>query len=112
MLRIIETAAMSSPTWPTLEAFVRSQVQRCLQQVLEEEVDAVLGRQQSERRSDDAAAGYRNGYGKPRHLALMNGTITLQRPRVRGLDDRFVSRILPLFQRRTPEVAALLPELY
>ena len=42
----------------------------------------------------------------------MNGTITLQRPRVRGLDDRFVSRILPLFQRRTPEVAALLPELY
>jgi len=42
----------------------------------------------------------------------MNGTITLRRPRVRGLDDRFVSRILPLFQRRTPEVAALLPELY
>jgi transposase-like protein len=112
MRKIIETAATSSPTWPTLEAFVRSQVQRCLQQVLEEEVDAVLGRQQSERRSDDAAAGYRNGYGTPRHLALMNGTITLQRPRVRGLDDRFVSRILPLFQRRTPEVAALLPELY
>lgn len=112
MSKIIETAATSSPTWPTLEAFVRSQVQRCLQQVLEEEVDAVLGRQKSERRSEDAAAGYRNGYGKPRHLALMNGTITLQRPRVRGLDDRFVSRILPLFQRRTPEVAALLPELY
>ncbi|MDP1861609.1 MAG: hypothetical protein Q8K82_23290 [Gemmatimonadaceae bacterium] len=39
-------------------------------------------------------------------------TITVQRPRVCGLDERFVSRILPLFQRRTPEVAALLPQLY
>jgi len=65
MLRIIETAAMSSPTWPTLEAFVRSQVQRCLQQVLEEEVDAVLGRQQSERRSDDAAAAIATATGSP-----------------------------------------------
>lgn len=112
MSKINEAAIASSPTWPTLEAFVRSHVQRCLQQVLEEEVDAVLGRHKSERRTDEAAPGSRNGYGKPRQLALMNGTITLQRPRVRGLDDRFVSRILPLFQRRTPEVAALLPELY
>lgn len=110
--KIIETAVPSSPTWPTLEAFVRTQVQRCLQQVLEEEVDAVLGRSKSERRSPDTTSGYRNGYGKPRQLARLNGTITRQRPRVRGLDERFVSRILPLFQRRTPEVAALLPELY
>ena len=36
----------------------------------------------------------------------------MRRPRVRNLDERFVSRILPLFQRRTPEVAHLLPELY
>jgi transposase-like protein len=43
---------------------------------------------------------------------LLNGTITLRRPRVRGLDERFVSRILPLFQRRAPEVTALLPELF
>ena len=42
----------------------------------------------------------------------MNGTITVRRPRVRDLEDRFVSRLLPLFQRRTQEVSALLPELY
>lgn len=42
----------------------------------------------------------------------MNGTITVRRPRVRDLEARFVSRRLPLFQRRAPEVAALLPELY
>jgi len=42
----------------------------------------------------------------------MNGTITVRRPRVRDLEERFVSRLLPLFQRRTPEVTALLSELY
>lgn len=40
------------------------------------------------------------------------GTITLRRPRVRGLKERFESRILPLFARRTKEVSELLPELY
>ena len=31
----------------------------------------------------------------------MNGTITLRRRRVRGLEERFVSRILPWCPRRT-----------
>src|SRR5919204_3441546 len=43
---------------------------------------------------------------------MLNGTITIQRPRVRGLDARFESAPLPLFKRRTKEVSALLPELY
>jgi putative transposase len=42
----------------------------------------------------------------------MNRTITVRRRRVRGLDAHFESRILPLFQRRTPDVATLLPERY
>jgi putative transposase len=73
----------------------------------------LLGSAPSERRSlVDAQSGYRNGYGKPRKLTLSNGTITLQRPRVRGMEQRFVSRLLPLFQRRTKEVGQLLPQLY
>ena len=36
----------------------------------------------------------------------------VRRPRVRGLEERFESRILPLFKRRTREVGSLLPELY
>jgi transposase-like protein len=78
---------------------------------LDEEVDDLLGRGRHERRAAEAV-GYRNGYGKPRQVALMNGTITVRRPRVRGLDARFESRILPLFQRRTPEVTKRLPALY
>ncbi len=59
----------------------------------------------------DAPAGFRNGHGKPRKLALTIGTITVWRPRVRGLAERFSSRVLPLFQRRTRQVGELLPRL-
>ena len=80
---------------------------------LPEEVTELLGREKSERRSTvDSAEGYRNGYGKPRRLAMSSGTITLRRPRVRGVEERFESRVLPLFARRTKELGALLPELY
>lgn len=103
----------SRPVWESLEAFARQGVQRLLQQLLEDEVEQVLGRQRSARRDGiDAAPGYRNGHGKPRRLSLSSGTVTVRRPRVRGLEARFESRLLPLFKRRTEEVGRLLPELY
>lgn len=55
--------------------------------------------------------GYRNGYGKPRRLTLSCGTIQVRRPRVRDLEERLESRILPRFVRRTREVRELIPEL-
>jgi putative transposase len=103
----------SSPIWERLEAFVREQVQRLLQALLEEEITVLLGRPKSARRGGvDAPKGLRNGYGKPRRLSLSVGTLTVCRPRVRGLGDRFVSQVLPLFKRRTREVGELLPQLY
>jgi putative transposase len=103
----------SSEMWERLEAFVREQIQRFIQALLEEEVTALLGRPKSARRATvDVAAGMRNGYGKPRRLSLTAGTITVRRPRVRGLAERFVSRVLPRFKRRTREVGELLPQLY
>jgi len=103
----------SMPTWETLEEFVRAKIQATMQAVLEEELTAFLGRGKSERRAGvDPPAGYRNGHGKPRRLALSCGTIRLRRPRARNLDERFESRVLPLFARQSREVNALLPELY
>lgn len=96
-----------------LESWVRSQVQLFIQNLLEEEVTQLLGRSKSERRDEvDAPAGYRNGFAKERKLSLSCGTITVRRPRVRNLEERFESRILPLFVRHTREVGDLLPELY
>ena len=82
-----------------------------MQQLLVEEVTEFLGRAKHQRRGVDMQ-GYRNGYGKPRRLTLRSGTVTVRRPRVRDLDERFESRLLPLFTRRTQEVRDLLPELY
>jgi transposase-like protein len=103
----------STGIWEQLEAMARERVQQFLQWLLEEEVTALVGRRKSERRAAvDAPPVYRNGHGKPRRLAMTCGTVTVKRPRVKGLEERFESRVLPLFQRRTQEVGALLPELY
>jgi transposase-like protein len=108
-----ERKHLSMPFWGDVEAWVREKIQALIQGVLEEEVTELLGRAKSERRQGiDESEGYRNGHGKLRKLTLGAGTITLQRPRVRGLEERFESRVLPLFVRRTQGVSDLIPELY
>jgi putative transposase len=107
----------STVVWETLEGTLRQQVQGWLQDLLEEEVTAFLGRIKSQRRAPDTTAGtppagYRNGHGKPRAVTTPAGTVTVLRPRVRGVDERFASRVLPLFAKRTPAVEELLPQLY
>jgi len=105
-------ALWSSEIWERLEVFVREQVQWFIQALLAEESTALLGRAKSTRRAAvDAPKGLRNGYGKPRRFTLTAGTVIVRRPRVRGLGERFVSRVLPLFKRRTREVGELLPQL-
>src|ERR1044071_8543660 len=101
----------ASRTWERLEDFVRDHVQQFIQALLEEEVTELLGRTKAARREAvDASSGYRNGYGKPRRLTLTSGTITVRRPRVRDLNECFVSRVLPLFKRQTKEEGLLVAQ--
>ena len=103
----------SRPEWDQLEDWLRGQVQGMVQYMLEEEVTEFLGRLKSERRSNaDNDSGYRNGYAPARKLTLSSGTIRVRRPRVRDTEERFVSRLLPLFVSRTARVSELIPELY
>ena len=103
----------SRPEWDHLDDWLRGQVQGMVQYMLEEEVTEFLGRLKSERRSDaDNDSGYRNGYAPARKLTLSSGTIRVRRPRVRDTEERFVSRLLPLFVSRTAKVSELIPELY
>jgi putative transposase len=96
-----------------LEVLVREHVQWLIQALLEEAITALLGRATSTRRAAvDAPKGLRHGYGKPRRFTLTAGTGSVRRPRVRGLGERFVSRVLPLVKRRPREVGELLPQLY
>lgn len=110
---IIEREPSSRPEFEHLEGWLRGQIQVLIQDVLEEEVTEFLGRARSVRRSvSDSDAGYRNGYGRPRRLTLSSGTIQVRRPRVRDTEERFESRLLPLFVHRSRQVDELLPELY
>ncbi len=109
----IESGLASRPEWEHLEEWLRGQMQGLIQDLLEQEVTEFLGRTRSVRRSEsDNDAGYRNGYAPPRRLTLSSGTIRVRRPRVRDTEERFESRLLPLFVHRTREVADLIPELY
>jgi putative transposase len=96
-----------------LEEFARGKIREHLQDLLEQEVTEWLGRDKSERKGNPLEQpGYRNGYGKTRRFTMSLGTIEIRRPRVRNLDERFVSKVLPLFKRQTEAVRGLIPELY
>lgn len=110
---ITETVQPSRATYEVLEEMVRLKVQEYIQEILEDEIRVFLGRNKSERiKLIDATPGYWNGHGKTKKFSVMNGTITVRRPRVRGTKERFESRIIPFFKRRSKEVGQLLPELY
>ena len=96
-----------------LEEYARGKIREHLQDLLEQEVIEWLGREKSERKIHPLEQpGYRNGYGKTRRFTMSLGTVEIRRPRVRSLDERFESRILPMFKRQTEAVRALIPELY
>ena len=110
---ITGTARPSRATYEVLEEMVRLKVQEYIQEILEDELTEFLGRKKSERvKMVDGTPGYRNGHGKSKKFTLMNGTIAVRRPRVRSTEDRFESKIIPFFKRRSKEVGQLLPELY
>src|SRR4051812_4631917 len=109
----LQAAASKKVVWENLESFARGQVQQFIQALLEEEMTELLGRAKSERRAEPQSRPvYRNGHGQLRRVSLTSGTVEVRRPRVRGLQEQFESRVLPLFARRTSEVAELLPQLY
>ncbi|MFQ5870202.1 MAG: IS256 family transposase [Candidatus Zixiibacteriota bacterium] len=108
-----EGAESKESFYECLEELARQKIQRFLQDLLEQEVTELMGREKHQRKGNlKEEKGYRNGHGKVRRFTMSMGTIEVRRPRVRNLEERFVSKVLPLFKRQTQEVRELLPELY
>ena len=108
-----EDAQSKGIFYDELEAYAREKIREHLQDLLEVEVTEWLGREKGARKQNRLdQPEYRNGYGKPRRFSLSMGTVEIRRPRVRNLEERFASRVLPLFKRQTKQVRDLLPELY
>jgi putative transposase len=103
---------------PALDAIAQAGAQAMLRQALEAEVAAYLDRQQ-QRDAQGHALVVRNGKARARKVTCGAGTLTVEAPRVndrrvdaQGQRQRFTSRILPPYMRRSPKVAEVLPVLY
>ena len=90
-----------------LEEVGRLTVRLLMQQAVEAEVDVFLGRRRYEARSEDHPAGYRNGWQPPAAVKTTMGPVELQRPKLRGTDERFCSQLFGLGVTRTNALEAL-----
>jgi putative transposase len=77
-----------------LEDVARLGARLIMQTALEAEVAEFLGRSRYQRRTEvpDARPGSRNGYC-PTTVKTTAGPVTLERPKLRGTDEKFVSRL-------------------
>jgi putative transposase len=116
----------ATATWPTpptpfaggdwfdpLEEAVRSQVRAFIEELLEEELEAALGRGRYERGA--ASNGRRHGH-RPRQLVTTFGPLGLSVPRARLADERgeqeWRSALLPAYKRLSHRAEALIAEAY
>jgi putative transposase len=88
-----------------VEEVARLGARLLLQTALEAEVTAFLGRDRYQR-DPQSAAGYRNGH-QPITVKTTSGPVTLARPKLRGTDQRFASRLLGAHVTRTNALEAL-----
>ncbi len=96
-----------------LEEAVRSQVRALIEQLLEEELEAALGRGRYERGA--ISNGRRHGH-RPRQLVTTFGPLDLSVPRARLRDEvgeqEWKSALLPAYQRLSRRAEALIAEAY
>src|ERR1700675_3121690 len=102
-----------------LDEIALAGARRMLMAALKTEAADYVERHRDERDAEGRALVVHNGRSKGRKLTLGAGTVELKAPRVndrrhdeQGRRQRFSSRILPPYMRRSPKVAEVLPILY
>ena len=91
-----------------MEDVARLGARLLIQTAVETEVDEFLGRARYERRSavEDARPGLRSGFCSTT-VKTTAGPVTVARPKLRGTDDRFVSRLFGTAVTRTNALQSL-----
>jgi hypothetical protein len=121
MLKVVENGALGEGhgEFSELDEIARAGARRMLMVALKTEADDYVERHREERDETGRALVVHNGRSQGRKLTLGTGTVELRPSRVndRRLDEhgqrqRFNSRILPPYMRRSPKVAEVLPILY
>ena len=90
-----------------LEDIARLTVRLMMQTAIEAEVDEFLGRARYERRGDEDRPGSRNGFQPPTAVKTTMGPVELQRPKLRGADEAFCSRLFGAGVTRTNALESL-----
>jgi putative transposase len=90
-----------------LEDVARLSVRLVFQTALEVEVEEFLGRAWYERRDDADRPGSRNGHQPPMTVKTTMGAVELQRPKLRGTDQAFCSRLFGAGVTRTNALESL-----
>jgi putative transposase len=103
----------------TLDDLAREGARRMIAAALEAEVDGYVGSFVDEVDEDGKRLVVRNGRARERKVTVGSGTVPICAPRVndkrvdeQGERQRFSSRILPAYARRSPKVTEVLPILY
>jgi putative transposase len=121
MLKVMEKGASREARRDLfeLDEIALAGARRMLMAALKTEAADYVERHGDERDAEGRALVVHNGRSKGRKLTLGAGTVELKAPRVndrrhdeQGQRQRFSSRILPPYLRRSPKVAEVLPILY
>lgn len=98
----------------TLDELARAGARRMIGAALELEVEEYIQQMSKLRDEDGHALVVRNGKGQERTVTMGAGAVKIQAPRVNDKrpEQRFTSRILPPYMRRSPRLEEALPVLY
>jgi putative transposase len=104
----------------TLDTLAREGARRMIAAALEVEVEEYVAALVDEVDEDGKRLVVRNGRARERKVTIGSGTLAIQAPRVNdkrvdeetGERERFGSKILPAYARRSPKVTDVLPILY
>jgi putative transposase len=117
MLPIVES---SEEVAVTLDELAREGARRMIAAALRAEAEEYVARFSDELDEDGHRLVVRNGRARERKLTVGSGTVPVRAPRVNdkrtceetGERQRFSSKILPAYARRSPKVTEVLPILY
>ena len=121
MLKVLDTTTETeeTPATPTLDDLAREGARRMLMAALQVEVAQYVDAYQEARDASGRRLVVRHGQAEARKVTCGAGTVEVRAPRVNdkrvdatGQRERFTSRILPPYMRRSPKVAEVLPILY
>lgn len=98
----------------SLDEIAREGARRLLVQALNLEVEDYINQHVEEVDESGHRLVVRNGIGRSRSVTMGGGAVDIQAPRVddRREGERFFSKVLPPYLRKSPKVESLLPILY